>query len=499
MWALSRHSKQLALAHAQLESMVLRCTAELQILSQRLLKVRDEERRRLSRDLHDITGQTLAALRIRISVLQEHCKQDPSAMVLASEVAVLTDQAYEEIRTMSYLLDPPLLNEVGFACAAEWYVEGFAKRAGVNVKLDVAPPQERLPIEIEVALFRALKESLTNVHQHSGVSEVSVCLQHQLEELVLEIRDDGCGIPLEGPGLLLPSEETGVSLAGMRERISELNGKLEIESNGHGTTMRVIVPRSATTQPGRPGARAQVTASSIPRGTPQLPGCCICNSPVLLETCKTDEYGQAVHEECYVRKVCSMAEFPGDETSASATANPHAIYESCGDTMAELWESPRPMRPDLLATMFQQRANHVFWHKGQWKVDLAGVVAVLLLTLWIAYSDRHPDSFSGSAELQRTTAIEEQVPRPPAKAVAEQRSKLETVPVRLGDGRTATLRRRLGLAEIEVVHIGEDVTVRYFTPKPVPHKSSAGQYQIVQMGEDVTVRYFSPFSGNTRN
>src|SRR6202035_4727695 len=131
MWTISKHSRQLALSHAQLESVILERTAELQSLSQRLLKVQDEERRKLSRDLHDSTGQTLAALKISISLLQEHCRQNPSTNVLASEAAALADQAIEEIRTTSYLLPPPLLDEAGFACAADWYVEGFAKRTGV--------------------------------------------------------------------------------------------------------------------------------------------------------------------------------------------------------------------------------------------------------------------------------------------------------------------------------------------------------------------------------
>ena len=251
----------MALANAQLESVILQRTAELQTLSQRLLKVQDEERRKLSRDLHDSTGQTLAALKMSVTLLQEHCKQIPSAMVLAAEVAGLADQAIDEIRTMSYLLHPPLLDEVGFACAAEWYVEGFAKRTGVKVKLDLATSAERLPGGIEIALFRVLQESLTNVHRHSGASQVSVCFQHQPERIVLEIRDNGCGIPAERLlRLRETSAETGVGLAGMRERMHELNGKLEIESDGHGTTMRAIVPRSATNPAGRIGDRPQVTA-----------------------------------------------------------------------------------------------------------------------------------------------------------------------------------------------------------------------------------------------
>src|SRR5450755_2479504 len=136
MWALSKQSRQMALEHSQMQSVILQRTAELQNLSLRLLKVQDEERRKLSRDLHDSTGQTLAALKISVTLLQEHCKQIPSAMVLTSEVASLADQAIEEIRTMSYLLHPPLLDEAGFACAAEWYIEGFAKRSGITVKAE---------------------------------------------------------------------------------------------------------------------------------------------------------------------------------------------------------------------------------------------------------------------------------------------------------------------------------------------------------------------------
>src|ERR1022692_4411626 len=154
MWAHSKHSTKLALAHAQLESVVLQRTAELQILSQRLLKVQDEERRKLSRDLHDSTGQTLAALKISISFLQESCKQDPSKMALVSEAVELTDQAIEEIPTMSYLLHPPVWDEAGFGYAAEWYIEGFAKRSGVKVNLDIATEQERLPMSVEIVLFR---------------------------------------------------------------------------------------------------------------------------------------------------------------------------------------------------------------------------------------------------------------------------------------------------------------------------------------------------------
>jgi signal transduction histidine kinase len=243
MWHLSKRSRQQALSHAQLESLILERTAELQTLSQRLLRVQDDERRRLARDLHDSTGQTLAALKISVSFMTESCKKDAATSGFASEVEALADRAIQEIRTMSYLLHPPLLDEVGFASAAEWYVEGFAKRSGITVSLDVASERERLPIMIETALFRVLQESLTNVHRHSGASEVSVCFRRQSDSAVLEIRDSGRGIPPEVLGRVRgTSAETGVGLAGMRERMLEMNGKLEIESNGSGTCMRATVP-----------------------------------------------------------------------------------------------------------------------------------------------------------------------------------------------------------------------------------------------------------------
>jgi len=250
MWALSKNSKQMALEHSQMQSVILQRTAELQNLSQRLLKVQDEERRKLSRDLHDSAGQTLAALRISISLLEQKWKEEPSKMALFSDASKLADQAIEEIRTMSYLLHPPLLDEVGFACAAEWYIQGFAKRSGVNVSLDIATDLPRLPMSIEVALFRVLQESLTNVHRHSGATKVTVCFRRQFEQIILEVRDNGCGIPAERlVRLREASAETGVGLAGMRERMNELNGKLEMESDGHGTTMRAIVPLFAMSRP----------------------------------------------------------------------------------------------------------------------------------------------------------------------------------------------------------------------------------------------------------
>ncbi|MGC2475351.1 MAG: sensor histidine kinase [Candidatus Sulfotelmatobacter sp.] len=246
MW-IAKHLK-LSHAYSVLEMLTAERTAELQKLTHRLLKVQDEERRKLARDLHDTTGQTLAALKIAVSQLEETCKQTPAALQIVSEVEQLADQAIGEIRTMSYLLHPPLLDEVGFACAAEWYIEGFAKRSGINVQAEIAKTRERLPGNVEIALFRVLQESLTNVHRHSGASDANIHFQHDGDAVILEVRDFGKGIPQERLRLLHGvSAETGVGLAGMRERMHELNGKLEIESDGRGTTMRATLPLSLIT------------------------------------------------------------------------------------------------------------------------------------------------------------------------------------------------------------------------------------------------------------
>ena len=230
----------------------------------------------------------------------------------------------------------------------------------------------------------------------------------------------------------------------------------------------------------------------VPRGTQWLPSCRICNDPVLLETSKTDEYGQAVHEECYVLSLSLKAEFLPGGGSVPGPATRRATYQPCEATMAEDWYSPIPQQPAVLATTLMQRAKHVSWHKQPWGVDLATVVAVLVLTCWIAYNDRHPASFLGSFEVERSVAVDEPVRLPPAKG----RSKLPAKPVPVEEATTAPLPEDVGGAENEVVRIGEDVTVRYFHalhPVPVEH------YQVVHIGEDVTVRYFTPLNRHTTN
>jgi signal transduction histidine kinase len=245
MWILSGHQTKQTLRQScsQLELLVLERTAELQILSQRLLRVQDEERRRVARDLHDSTGQTLTALKICVDLLQRKMDKDKRTHDEISAIARLVDEALQEIRTTSYLLHPPMLDEAGFTSAAQWYIAGFSQRSGMKVRIDFPPEVARLPETIEIALFRVLQESLTNVHRHSGTSEVEVRFRRYTEAAILEVRDYGRGMPEEwlsrmGP----PAQDSGVGLAGMRERLNELRGELEIEAADPGMRLRATVP-----------------------------------------------------------------------------------------------------------------------------------------------------------------------------------------------------------------------------------------------------------------
>jgi len=194
-----------------------------------------------------------------------------------------------------------------------------------------------------------------------------------------------------------------------------------------------------------------------------------------------------------------MTEVLDDAASTPSPANRHAIWQPGEVATPDVSESPRARQPDSRATIVTPLARRTSWQKRPWNMDLAAVIAVLVLTCWIAYSDRHALSFLGSFELHRTTAIEDPVSLPLAKAtLAEYRPRLQPVPIPAGEARTTTLPRQVRRAENGVVHFGDDVTVRYFTLKPASPRVPLGPYQVVHMGRDVTVRYFKPASRNTR-
>ena len=227
---------------AELELQVEQRTAALRQLSSRLLSLQDSERRRIARELHDSLGQYLVGLKLNAHML----RKSPESDELWSEADRLTEQCISEVRTLSYLLHPPTMDAAGFASAARWYVEGYGQRSGVSVNLDAPADMERLPDAVELALFRVLQEALTNVHRHSGASAADVMIRHDAEEVILEIKDNGCGIPEELLGYFHKTGSgMGVGIAGIRERVRELRGRLTLESGNTGTLVRVALPLAA--------------------------------------------------------------------------------------------------------------------------------------------------------------------------------------------------------------------------------------------------------------
>jgi signal transduction histidine kinase len=210
-------------------------------LSAQLLRVQDHERRRFSRDLHDGLGQTLAVVKWTLSSLLEKNPDDPAI----AECVKSIDEAILGTRTISHLLHPPLLDEAGFESAARWYVEGFSQRSGIPVSLTIKDAG-RLPRSVELALFRVLQESLTNIHKHSKSPRAEVSLLPDKDNVTLHVRDFGDGMPAETlENFLNSGTQVGVGLAGMRERIREQGGQFSINSNGDGTTIEVTLPRTA--------------------------------------------------------------------------------------------------------------------------------------------------------------------------------------------------------------------------------------------------------------
>jgi signal transduction histidine kinase len=224
-------------------------------LSARLLTLQDEERRRFARELHDSVGQHLAAMKMGISLLAKKLPGDP----MVQDCLKLLDDSITETRTISHLLHPPLLDEAGLNSAVQWFVEGFAARSGIEVNLKISNDNERFSQAVELVLFRALQEALTNVHRHSQATHADVSLATLGNYAILSVKDHGRGIPdavLEN--LKKDGTGGGVGLAGMTERIREIGGQLEIHSGPNGTELVARVPihrRVPKTEPVPAGAQ----------------------------------------------------------------------------------------------------------------------------------------------------------------------------------------------------------------------------------------------------
>ena len=237
------------------ERLSLESQESLRLLSTRLLHVQDEERRKFSREVHDSLGQYLNLVKMSLSTVAGRY----SAPELSESLEYL-DRCIAETRTISYLLHPPLLDEMGFAFAAKWFVDGFAQRSGIQVISEIPDNMARLPHSIELALFRVLQECLTNIHRHSGSLRAEVSIERTPERITLRIRDYGKGIPRELLEEFQASgSRVGVGLAGMRERVREQGGRLDIESSEGGTTIAVqMAILNSTAQP-----RSGMAASGV--------------------------------------------------------------------------------------------------------------------------------------------------------------------------------------------------------------------------------------------
>jgi PAS domain S-box-containing protein len=214
---------------------------EVRQLSGRILKLQDEERRRLARELHETTAQSLVALTMNLSRLRRLIGETtPEIDNLMADSLALAEHSVRETRTVSHLLHPPLLDDVGLASAISWYARGFEQRSGIRVNLEMPKRLRRLSRELETTIFRILQEGLTNIHRHSGSDVADIRLSIDANSIQLEVKDHGRGMPSQSqnknPGL-------GVGILGMRERLTQLNGRLEIFSSDHGTTLWATLPR----------------------------------------------------------------------------------------------------------------------------------------------------------------------------------------------------------------------------------------------------------------
>ena len=245
-WAAWRDRTGEPLGHFQLDSDIThrkQVERELRVLSGRLLTIRDEERRRWARELHDSVGQLLVGVTMNLSMLEPEIDAAAKGTKFLGECTRLTNQALREIRTISYLLHPPMLDEVGLVSALRWYVNGFSERSQIKVYLEIPAEFGRFRRELEIAVFRIVQEALSNVHRHSKSATAHITVSASPRHLRLKIEDQGKGMTLPIPGLEKDEAHIpGVGISGIRERVRQLGGQMQIRSGDWGTALEALFP-----------------------------------------------------------------------------------------------------------------------------------------------------------------------------------------------------------------------------------------------------------------
>jgi len=221
---------------------ILRQSEQVRELSWRLLRAQDEERRHIARELHDSAGQTLTVLGMNLAqFVHKAGRNGPELVSDAETIQEMVQQLHRDIRTTSYLLHPPLLDESGLCSALSWYTQGLVERSGLQIKLDMSEDFGRLPGDMELVVFRLIQECLTNIHRHSGSKLASIRLVRQSDHVAVEVRDQGAGMSPERLAQI-QSGASGVGIRGMRERLRQFKGELKIESDSSGTAISVTIP-----------------------------------------------------------------------------------------------------------------------------------------------------------------------------------------------------------------------------------------------------------------
>jgi len=241
--------QELKAMNEHLESRVQERTAELQRhisevqkLSSCLLQAQDEERRRISRELHDSTGQLLVALKLNLEQLRSDFQHEsPEVDRILDDTNSVVEEMSRQLRTMSYLLHPPLLDEAGLVSAVKWYVDGFASRSSLAVNIQLPSDLGRLPQAIETTIFRLIQESLTNIHRHSGSKTATIRIVRHEHDVSVEIADEGKGFSTTS-SVAGKISRAGVGILGMRERVNRFGGTIEISSNSSGTRVFASLP-----------------------------------------------------------------------------------------------------------------------------------------------------------------------------------------------------------------------------------------------------------------